>query len=348
MNNRSRHAHRLFTFEHFVVGMALLAGVPGAATAGDAQDVALTEGSAVHFTTLDEARRLLSQADDFSHEMSATARSARMHGRESATEEQFLAYASEQAKPWSEDQTARLREVLEGLRARIDGLHLDLPAVIPLVQTTGQEEAGSVYVRGCTIVIPGDVLSIPRETLEGFLARALFHVYLKHHPERLARLYAAIGFQPCEPIVLPEPLRSMRIILPDAVRLCAYRQVEIEGRPTPVTPILLGQARNHAAMDAESAAPMRCKLLVLESSQDGWSVQIDASGQPVLHDPQDVPDYQALIRQHAGYMIHPDMVLAECFDLLIRHGENVSAASKDAAELRRVLLDEAARASAPQ
>jgi hypothetical protein len=196
--------------------------------------------------------------------------------------------------------------------------NLPLPSVVTFVKTTGLEEGRAAYCRGASVILPENVLGEQSDQLRTTVYHELFHVFSSHHPELRARLYAIVGFEPGPEIALPPDLARRRLTNPDAPRLDAFIRVRVDGKSTPVTPLLLGKSDLY---DEKVGGPffrqMDFRLLVLEESGRGMVPARSAAGAPRLLPPQDAPDYVERVGRNTEYIIHPEEILADNFVLLV-------------------------------
>lgn len=294
--------------------VALVLLEPTAAVA----DIPLTLGAQAHFATVEEARSVLSAHDDFAKAVSAFDRQARLQAAGPVSLDDWLAFNAAQARPWSEEEQAKVSAALAALRPKLEKFRLPLPAQILLVRTTGKEEANAAYTRQAAIIIPDGVLQSDPDKLERLLAHELFHVLSRHDADQRRRLYAIVGFEPMDEIELPTEWNARRITNPDAPRIDSRITLAVEGKSVVAAPMLFATP---AAFDAEAGGSLfkylTFRLLVLERKGDRWQAKLE-NGQPVLLDPREQPDYGRQIGGNTGYLIHPDEILADNFVLLVR------------------------------
>ncbi len=148
--------------------------------------------------------------------------------------------------------------------------------------------------------------------LERLLAHELFHVLSRHSPAVRKQLYALIGFQPCNPIVLPEELEAIKLTNPDAPTIDYYITIEHEGERLHVVPLLLSDRQRFEPQRAGLFDYLTFKLLAIEEHDGRWRpVLLD--GKPVLIDGRANASYRAKIGKNTNYIIHPDEILADNF-----------------------------------
>lgn len=295
---------------HFAI--ALLAVFPAVSAPGALE---LGPGSRVELAAAAEGARLLSSRDAFVEVMSPFDRGARLKTDRDVTEAEYLAFAGRQARDWTSPEKARLEEILGAFRQKTVRFDVPLPPVVVFVKTTGLEEGRAAYCRGATVVLPEGVVNGDPKQLSETVFHELFHVYRTHNPGRRAALYRVVGFAPTEEIPLPEPLARRKLTNPDAPRIDSVIRVQVDGAPTPVTPVLLGDGdRYDVSRGGEFFQQMKFRLLVLEEKDGRFRPAGDA---PRVLDPSQAPDYLGQTGRNTGYVIHPEEILADNFVQLV-------------------------------
>jgi hypothetical protein len=304
-----------------------------------AANVPLTVGVRAYFAALDQARAVLSARDDFAQAVSPFDRQARLQAAKPVSLDDWLAFNAAQAKPWTEAERAKVAAALERLRPKLEKYRLPLPETILLVRTTGKEEAGAAYTRQAAIILPDGVLRGDEAALERLLAHELFHILSRHDPKLRERLYAIIGFAPCNEIELPAEWNARRITNPDAPKVDCRIELAVDGQPMVAAPVLFATPPEFDPQAGGSLFKhLTFRLLVLEREGDRWRPALKR-GQPVLLDSRRVPNYARQIGGNTGYTIHPDEVLADNFVLLVR-GERNAPTPRILEEMARLLADD--------
>ena len=285
-----------------------------------ADSVALGASRAV-LATAEEGARLLSQRDPFVAAMSPFDRSARLQVDREVSEPEYLSFVARQTLDWSASERDRLRSILEWFTRDTAKWSLPLPPVVTFVKTTGLEEGRAAYCRGAAVVLPENVVGAESGQLRATVFHELFHVYSSHHPEMRARLYGILGFELCPEIALPPALVRRKLTNPDAPRLDAFIRARVDGKSSPVTPLLLGRSDLY---DEKVGGPffdqMDFRLLVLQDGSEHPAPALSARGEPRLVPPAEVPDYLERIGHNTDYIIHPEEILADNFVLLVERG----------------------------
>lgn len=312
-----------------------LAFVPGCPS--PAQEVLLRTNGIVSFATLESARRVLTNRDDFIKALSPFDRSARMKVDREVAEAEFLEFVGRAAKPWTPEETNRLTEVLQSLQRRLAPWNLQLPSRLLLIKTSGTEEGNANYTRSNAIVIVERELQSNSSGLEDLIAHELFHVMSRHDPELRKHLYRIVGFNPINEIALPENLRSRKITNPDGVRNGWMITVTNLGQAISAVPILYSSTDHYDAQKGgEFFNYLEFKLLAVTNGAGGWQPMLLA-GRPQLIDPGEADGYLEQVGRNTDYIIHPDEILAVNFVLLINGKTNVTT-SRILEEMKEVLV----------
>jgi hypothetical protein len=305
--------------------------------ASPAQDVRLGTNSVVSFATLESARRVLTNRDDFIKALSPFDRSARMKVDRDVGEGEFLEFVSGAAQPWTSEETHRLTGVLHSLQRRLVPWNLPLPSSLLLLKTSGAEEGNASYTRSNAIVLAQEDLQRPSSGLEDLIAHELFHVISRHDPELRKRLYRIVGFNPINEISLPENLRPRKITNPDGVQNGWMITVTNNGQAISTVPILYS-SNNHFDPNrgGEFFSYLVFKLLAVTNGPGGWQPVLVA-GNPQLIDPGEASGYFEQVGRNTDYIIHPDEILAVNFVHLINGRTNV-ATPRILSEMKELLM----------
>ena len=303
----------------FALAAALLA--TSAATAAD--DLPLVGRTEVHLANVEEAQKLLAARDEFALALSPLDRQLRLKTADQVSLAQWLEFTAGEARDFSPAEVQRVKAALEGVSQRIARFKLQLPDKIVLVRTTGKEEGNAAYTRQAAIILPEKVLAYPRQQLESLLLHELFHLISRHDPALRSKLYAIVGFRPCNRIELPEAWEARRITNPDAPHVDCYIELEVENRKLLAAPLLYGTPPKYDAQRGGSLFDyLTFKLLVLRKEGQRLVPELK-DGRPVVIDPRGIGDFTRQIGKNTNYIVHPDEILADNFVLLAGGGKEV-------------------------
>lgn len=190
------------------------------------EPIALSHESVLKFATVEEGRELLGRHDIYVRSLGPLEMQIRLRSAEPVDIETFIQHVQEQVLPWEEEELARMVPVAKSLAEKLSEYEIPLPESMYLIRTTGKDESDAAYTRGAAIVLPRRRRPLKPQSLERLLAHELFHVLSRHNPELRQRLYAIIGFQPCNSIELPESIAPRRITNPDAPTIDYYVTIQ--------------------------------------------------------------------------------------------------------------------------
>lgn len=281
-----------------------------------ADEVRLTPETVVRFATLEEAAKILGTRDEFVSRMSPFDRAVRMKTDQPVSEEQFLKSVAGSARAWEPEETDRLGRAIRAISPKLSRLKLNFPKRILLIKTAGAE-SGAAHTRMKAVILPRGMVGNPRQRWERLLAHELLHALTRHNPELRKSLYAVIGFHPCNEIELPEQLKARKITNPDAPWNDSYITVSVDGKPTPVVPILLSKEEKYDPQKGGGLFRyLSFRLLAIQRSGGRWRAR-SRDGEPVLLDVGRVSGFHEQVGRNTGYIIHPEEIIAENFALLV-------------------------------
>jgi len=290
-----------------------------------AEEVRLGANCLVSFATVESARGILTNRDEFIRALSPFDRSARMKVDHDVAEAEFLAFVARAAQPWTPEEKNRLIEVLQTLGQRLAAWNLPLPPTLVLIKTSGAEEGNASYTRANAMVLPQKELSASASGLEDLIAHELFHIISRHNPELRKRLYRMVGFNPINEITVPEELRTRKITNPDGVQTGWMISITNNDHAISTVPILHASAVHYDLQKGgEFFDYLVFKLLAVTNRAGAWQPLLSADGQPRLIDLREANGYLEQVGRNTDYIIHPDEILAVNFVLLVNGKTNVA------------------------
>lgn len=270
--------------------------------------------ASVKFASLEKAKTLLSQEDDFTQSWSSFDINARMHAKNSSKTELF-AMIAEQARDWTEEEQNRIKAVCQSIAGRIEkqGFTLDFPEEIYFVKTTAREEGSAAgYTRAQFIVLKETLLSQSSAELEHLVIHELFHVLTRNNPDFRKKMYALIGFNMMNPVAYPESIAAHRITNPDAPQTDSYIRLKAQGREAQCLMVL------YSKKDYKKGEFFDY-LNVGFLSLTGDSVKSVAyeKGEPIIYGFGEVEGFYDQVGRNTNYIIHPEEIMAENFSFAI-------------------------------
>jgi hypothetical protein len=268
-----------------------------------------------NFLSVAATSQVLGAADAFAQAMSPFDRSLRLRRSEVVDAKTYLAYAAEQALPWSAEEKQIVTQVFNNLAQDLARRDVPLSGAIDVIKTTGEEEGHAAYVRGGAIVLPATMLQKDAAGLRPVLAHEFFHVLMHRVPSLRNKLYPLVGFEACDEPMLPEAFARRKITNPDVVANTWCMPVTLDGASRAVYPMLFSpQDRFIAASGATLLDYAVLRLLVAEKRDGRWVPRMNGS-EIELIDPVEVPEFFDKIGYNTAYILHPEEVLAENFVL---------------------------------
>lgn len=305
-----------------IVGLAAIAAGTVAAMA----DEPLTHGASLRFATIDEAAAVIETQDTFLKSLSRFDRQVRLQTDGEATDEALIAFLKSHILSWDEETTKILADSIERIRPKLESFHLPLPRTTLLIQMSGKEEGNAAYTRGAAIMLPRDrILKAKPEATDRLLLHELFHVLSRHSPPVRRDLYRIIGFEVCDPIVLPPMLAEIKLTNPDAPLIdCTIKLTEGDEQ-FHAAPILYSSS---ATYDAEKKPTLfkylTFRLMKVERQEGGWRPLL-VEGEPVMLAVEQLKSFSEQIGQNTKYIIHPDEIMADNFVHLIMQTEKLAS-----------------------
>ena len=264
----------------------------------------------VKFASLEEAKELLRQEDDFTRSWSQFDIDSRMHKKNSSRKQLFELIA-DQAREWSEKEVRKLQGIFKELDEQIveQGYQLDFPEEIYFIKTTAKEEGGAGgYTRANYVVLKDDILSGPKAALKKIVVHELFHILTRANPEFRQEMYQIIGFQLMNPVEYPDNLKPYRITNPDAPQTDSFLRLTVNGNPVDCMMVLYSSQGYNGG---EFFKYLNVGFLQLEGDVEKKIFQ--TNGQPVIQTLQQVSGFFEQVGKNTQYIIHPEEIMADNF-----------------------------------
>jgi sulfur carrier protein ThiS len=289
-----------------VLWLALLCGAAQAQFTG-------FPGTTVRFASVAQGRAVLGTVDEWMPLTSELQRASTLGRTPPVSVEEFRAFSAEAVLPWTEPQQLRWRKALERLAPKFAALQVPLPPELLLISTNGRDAFGNPYTRGRAVVLPLASLPDRADADVYILAHELFHVVSRHAPALATRLYTTIGFESTAPLQWPAAWLPQRIANPDAPFDRHLMRTSFEGRAVALMPLLMaGRADLKAGESFFSVMQVRL-LEVTPGDATRPTLPVLSDGQPVWHEPRQVPDYLARLGGNTNYILHPEETMADNF-----------------------------------
>jgi hypothetical protein len=316
--------------------VALCALLLTGASVAFAGQVRIGKRTVIRFLPANESRAVITTPDDFVKRLSPFDRAARLKVATPVSEEQYLAFVGNNVRDWTDKEVEQLGALITELPPILR--ELPFPAAIQLIKTSGAEEGNAAYTRGTSIFLPASDLSKSPADLKKLLCHELFHILSRGDPELREKLYAIIGFAPCDEVALPPELASRKITNPDAPRNDHLIRLKVDGESCFAVPILFSSTETYDAnRGGEFFAYLTFKFLVMEQTATPRHFEVaQQNGSPRLAGIQAVTGFFEQVGRNTNYIIHPEEILADNFALLVL-GEEKIASPEIVGKMKKVL-----------
>ena len=278
--------------------------------AGSAES-ALTKDYWVHFATVAEAKERLAKQDVYIQGLSPFERAAKIKQAGPVSTDQYIDFIQNQAIEWTDEDKAKLREVVSGAKTKLARFAKHLPRRIDLIKTTGNDEGGAPYTRGTSIILPKRRTGQSAKGLERLFYHELFHIISRGNPTLRDELYKVIGYKKCGVVSLPGEMMPRRISNPDAPVVEHCIRVSKDGEPLWCAPVLFSRT---AKYDPDTGGTffryLEFRLMVIDRKTAKATLK---DGKPLLLKPDAVEGFYEQIGRNTGYIIHPEETLANNF-----------------------------------
>jgi hypothetical protein len=304
--------------------------------------IQLTPETTVSFATKEEGREILSTQDVYTQNLSPFDFASKMKTNDDVTEEQFLEFAAESVLEWSDVEREAITSLIEGVQEKIEALKLPLPEKVLLIKTDGSEEGGAPYTRSNAVILPEQFLMRQaRATIQSVICHELFHVMSRANPELRDKLYASIGFVPCKMDEFPPELVNRKITNPDAPTLEHCIQLQFQDKEGWFVPVTFASV---ATYDVERGGEffqyLRFGLLLVERDEETFEATVvRANGEMIFVSPMQVSGFYEQIGRNTDYILHPEEILADNFELLAT-GDTNFRTPEVIEEMERILTEE--------
>ena len=274
-------------------------------------DLPLAKGCFVHFATVAEAKEHLGKQDAYIQGLSPFERAAKIKQAGPVSTDQYIDFIQDQAIEWTDEDKAKLRDVVSGAKTKLARFAKHLPRRIDLIKTTGNDEGGAPYTRGTSIILPKRRTGQSAKGLERLFYHELFHIISRGNPTLRDELYKVIGYKKCGVVSLPGEMMPRRISNPDAPVVEHCIRVSKDGEPLWCAPVLFSRT---AKYDLETGGTffryLEFRLMAIDRKSAKATLK---DGKPLLLKPDAVNGFYEQIGRNTGYIIHPEETLANNF-----------------------------------
>jgi hypothetical protein len=281
----------------------------------------LQQGTVVSLADGERAKELFMTPDEYTAVLSRFDIQSKTRDANSSVVDQYMKYAAEQVKSWSDEEKKAMAVVIESVGKKISslGLNIKMPEKIEIIKSTLKEEGGAEgYTRGNYIVLKDVNVGAPSEALENLFIHELFHVLSRYNPDMREKIYNSIGFKKSNEVIYPTEIADLRISNPDAPNNNYFITVEYDGKPVDAMLILYASGLYKGG---SFFTYLQLGLLAVEGDAGNKTV-VYKEGKPVILKLKEIKNFFEQVGKNTGYIIHAEELSADHFVMLLNqtHG----------------------------
>lgn len=268
----------------------------------------------IKFASIEKAKNLLIQEDDFTRSWSQFDIDSRLH-KPNSTKKALFDLIGTQARAWTQAEKAKMNAIFKSIdeQIKVQGFHIQFPNEIYFVKTTAKEEGGAGgYTRATYVVLKDDLISQDENELKSIIVHELFHILTRNNPEFRKDMYEIIGFKLMNKVDYPESIKNKRITNPDAPQTDSYINLKVDGEAKDCMMILY-------AKEAYKGGDFFKYLNVGFLSLKGDEIKTIEyhEGDPLIYSFEQVHGFFEQVGKNTNYIIHPEEIMADNFSFAI-------------------------------
>ncbi len=267
-----------------------------------------------------DAVKILKTEDDFILSLSDFDRSARLQTDKNINTDEFLDFISKQVLAWDQYDIEKLEKITSSISDKTKIYNLHLPKKIYLIKTTGKEEGDADYCRNNSIIISENTLKNDLAVIEKVIIHELFHIISRNNEELRIKLYEIISFKKCEELEFPKELVNLKITNPDAPKNNYFIELNYGSNKINIIPILFAIEKYNKLKGGVFFNYLQFGLLVVDINEK-QAKPVYKNNRLFLLSPNEVPEYLKKIGYNTNYIISPEEILADNFEIMINKRE---------------------------
>ena len=235
-----------------------------------------------------------------------------MHGRfqdnNNHTAAEYYQFATTQMRSWDTNEEQKIRQSFTSIAKYCadNKINLKLPDTILFIKSTCKEEFGAGgYTRRNGIII-----NETEHLTTGLTAHELFHVLSRNDTKLRDKIYATIGFKPCNKISVTEAMQGLNITNPDCPTIAHYVTINDEDLV-----LVLHSKRDYDGGHVFENDYIDISLLKLAGTTNKTPLIKD--GEAVTYKLEEKFELFGIIGTNTMYVLHPEEVCAENFAALV-------------------------------
>jgi hypothetical protein len=273
--------------------------------------------SGIVFLSANEAAETLAEEDEYIKGLSRFDYASKMKLAKQADYNERLEFYNDACLDWEPGDIERVAAAIQSFNAKISKLNLNLPPVISLIKTNGNEEGGAAYTRGVSIAFPELYLKkLPQDKFIKIFVHEIFHVFSRFNKELREEIYAVIQYKKCNELQLPPELKDFEISNPDAPDNNYYISCTYKGAEYDFIPILYSNEPYDISRGLSFFRYLHDDMLAVEIIDDN-PVPIYKNEQLLIVKKEELSAFYEKIGRNTDYTFHPEETMADNFVFLV-------------------------------
>jgi len=280
------------------------------------------------FATPAEAAAILITEDDFLTRLRPAEIGVRMMSADKTSLSDLKAQYAASTLAWTDEEKAFWSQVFDRYASAIDKYTPLTTREIIFIKGDDRIDSGMPHTRGDAIIFSQNFLdglaksNNRDEDAAYFFLHEYFHVLTRRQADRHDEMFALIGYRPCA-FKAPAELDALHLTNPDAPVDRHYVPADIEGADGVIPYLYVDKGGWSAEKGGGLNKYFNFGLLAVDVKNGACSADLDASGEPRLLNPADVPDFFNAVGKNTEYITHPAETLADTFYLLVSGKEGL-------------------------
>ncbi len=271
-------------------------------------------GTVIRLANTQRGKEVITTPDEYTNVLSKFDLQSKTQRKDSVTVDDYMKYASEQVRDWTDEEKASFGKVVKSVGAKISalGLKINMPPAIEVVKTTMKEEGGaSGYTRGAYIYLQSIMVS--SDKVEDLFIHELFHVLSRYNPDMREKIYNSLGFQKCNEVAYPKEIADKRLTNPDAPLNNYYITVLNDTQPVDVMMILYSDLSYQGGSFFKY---LKIGLMAVEGEANN-KTPVYKNNYPYILETDKVKNFYEQVGKNTDYILHAEEISAEHFVYLL-------------------------------
>jgi hypothetical protein len=285
-----------------------------------ADGIPLQDGTELITTPPERAAELMTTEDGFTRGLSSFDLQSKTLTVGDVTMAQYLEYLKVRPQEWTYEDVEKLKRAAASISKKLNdlGMHPALPPIIEIIKSDMKEENGAAaYTRLNYIAMGAHLFKMEDEEFENVLIHEIFHVMSRNNLTLQNLAYELLGFKQCNEVAYPPEIH--RISNPDAPYNNYYITVRNGDESADAMLVLYSDKKYEGGSFFRYA---KLGLMVVEGDDRNKTV-VYKDNKPVILQIDEVGNFYEQVGKNTGYIIHPEEVSADHFELILNGEKNI-------------------------